>query len=529
MGFSQHTTANKTSNQTASPSSDRGLRLSLLRTVLNLRDALRCGRWSESRSRALPLAHADRHALLKPRQDFRFQSGQTNPEQAMRSRTWPIMVAGFGALLALIGILGWEMKRRAAEIQQELTATHEAFRSREQALNQLQSAVLLSSIFVRDSLLDRSQSLAHSHREQLTEYRSSISRHLEELEKTVSSEERRLLQNLKAEVDIYWKTLNPLFGLSSSERVSLGLDFLRTRVLPRRQAVLSMAKQIRAINETNFEREQDRLRSNQEAFQRSLVRLIAGVLGLGVIVACVVVFRLAHLEKRASEQRTRTERAEQELRRLSQQLVRAQEDERRTLSRELHDEIGQLLTALRMELSTLEELRKVEDFRFNDRLNDARDLAGQALNGVRDLAMGLRPSVLDDLGLAPALRWQAREFSRRSGIPVTVEIDGSLEPLPESHRTCIYRVTQESLTNVARHARARNIRVTLQGDSELLRLAVQDDGIGFDSRMGQANGLGLIGIEERVRQLGGRVSIVTETSKGTLLQIQIPRPQEVQA
>jgi signal transduction histidine kinase len=195
----------------------------------------------------------------------------------------------------------------------------------------------------------------------------------------------------------------------------------------------------------------------------------------------------------------------------------------------LHDEIGQLLTALRMELSTLEELRKIEDFRFNDRLNDARELAGQALNGVRDLAMGLRPSVLDDLGLAPALRWQAREFSRRFGIPVTVQIDGSLEPLPETHRTCIYRVTQESLTNVARHAGARNIRVTLHGDSELLCLAVQDDGIGFDTRIGQANGLGLIGIEERVRQLGGRVSIVTEPSKGTLLQVEIPRPQEVQS
>jgi len=182
-----------------------------------------------------------------------------------------------------------------------------------------------------------------------------------------------------------------------------------------------------------------------------------------------------------------------------------------------------------MELGTLEALRKTEGPEFRDHLRDMRELSSQALSSIRNLATGLRPSVLDDLGLDPALRWQAREFSRRYGIPVTIEIDGSLELLPENHRTCIYRVAQESLTNIARHAEARNIRITLHGDTQLLSLAVQDDGIGFDLGKTQPNGLGLVGIEERVRQLGGRVSIITQPSKGTLLRVQIPRPQEVQS
>jgi len=112
---------------------------------------------------------------------------------------------------------------------------------------------------------------------------------------------------------------------------------------------------------------------------------------------------------------------------LSQALVRVQEDERRAISRELHDEVGQMLTALRMELGNLEGLRADAGHQFEEHVAACRRIAVQALNSVRDLAMGLRPSILDDLGLGPALQWQAREFSRRSGVPVSVEIQGSLE------------------------------------------------------------------------------------------------------
>src|SRR5439155_7319864 len=193
-------------------------------------------------------------------------------------------------------------------------------------------------------------------------------------------------------------------------------------------------------------------------------------------VSAASIVRLSKLENRAEEHRVQTEHAEQELRRLSQQLVRAQEDERRNISRELHDEVGQILTALRVELGNLERLRSGPERDFRAHMDDAKDLAAQSLQSVRNLAAGLRPSVLDDLGLGPALEWQAREFSRRTGIPVEVVTEDVSDELPEAYRTCLYRVVQEALTNCARHSEARQIRIAMRTQNDRLCLAVQDDG-----------------------------------------------------
>ena len=136
--------------------------------------------------------------------------------------------------------------------------------------------------------------------------------------------------------------------------------------------------------------------------------------------------------------------------------------------------------------------------------------------------MGLRPTMLDELGLGPALRWQGREFSRRSGVPVTVQIDGDLDGLPETHRTCIYRVVQETLTNCARHAQAKSIRISIYGRHDWVKLSIQDDGAGFDPGEAAARGLGLIGIQERVRELEGTVTIISQPEKGTIVEVEVP-------
>jgi signal transduction histidine kinase len=219
-----------------------------------------------------------------------------------------------------------------------------------------------------------------------------------------------------------------------------------------------------------------------------------------------------------------------ELRHLSQQLVQAQEEERKSISRELHDEIGQMLTGLKMELANLEEFRNFPGDEFGKHLAETKALTEQTMRSVRDLAMGLRPSMLDDLGLEPALRWQAREFSRRSSIPVSIEAEGDLGHLAESVRTCIYRVVQESLTNCARHAQASNVQITVQGKKDGIRLTVQDDGKGFDPDNVSGGGLGLIGMEERIKKLGGTLAISSQNPKeprGTVLKVELPYIAEV--
>jgi signal transduction histidine kinase len=180
-----------------------------------------------------------------------------------------------------------------------------------------------------------------------------------------------------------------------------------------------------------------------------------------------------------------------------------------------------MLSAMTMELGNLESSLNSPD-KLRVRLDEARRLNADTIRGVRDLAMGLRPAMLDELGLGPALRWQGREFSRRSGVPVTVQIDGDLEGLPEAHRTCIYRIVQEALTNCARHAQAKTIRISIYGRHDWVQLSIQDDGVGFDPRQASSRGLGLIGIQERVRELEGKVTVTSQPEKGTILEVEVP-------
>src|SRR5581483_10693080 len=155
--------------------------------------------------------------------------------------------------------------------------------------------------------------------------------------------------------------------------------------------------------------------------------------------------------------------SELELRRLSGQLRSTQEHERKRLSRELHDQVGQLLTALRMELNAVQ--RSVTGSEGTLRLASAKHTVEQILNTVRNIAMLLRPSMLDDLGLVPALTWLCREMSRSSGIEITIDTNKEANALPDAHRTCLYRVVQEGLTNAFQHSGARKVQVGLAMDS----------------------------------------------------------------
>jgi signal transduction histidine kinase len=242
---------------------------------------------------------------------------------------------------------------------------------------------------------------------------------------------------------------------------------------------------------------------------------------LGLVVAGLTVFRIFELEKTASRQSKKVESAEREMRELSRQLVQTQEEERRSLSRELHDQIGQTLTAVRINLGNMEEALGTQGDPVHQQIEQTKRMAEQALRAVRDLAMGLRPAMLDDLGLEAALQWQARQHSRLCGVPVTVSVEGDLLELSDAHRTCIYRIAQEALNNAAKHARAKAINVSVRCHAGSVAIAVHDDGQGFDM-LKTGGGLGLVGMKERVRQLDGEILIQSEPGQGTELMAEIP-------
>ena len=244
---------------------------------------------------------------------------------------------------------------------------------------------------------------------------------------------------------------------------------------------------------------------------------------MGLLLALFSVRRILGLENETSSHLREISRARTELKQLSARLVEAQEEERRAISRELHDEIGQALTGVLVEMANLSTL--IRGGHVDALEEKAAQIKGEVENSisvVRNLALLLRPSMLDDLGLVPALQWQAREVSKRSGVWVKVTAEQVSEDLPEGHKTCVYRVVQEALHNCMQHASAKHVEVTVRQEAEGLMLSIRDDGRGFDSRHGR--GMGLLGMEERVSHLGGRFTVGSTPGQGTLLQVMLPLP-----
>jgi PAS domain S-box-containing protein len=224
---------------------------------------------------------------------------------------------------------------------------------------------------------------------------------------------------------------------------------------------------------------------------------------------------------------TERKRAEEALQRYPRQLIEAQEMERQNIARELHDQIGQVLTAIRLNLQTVWETCESSESRAL--IDEGVAMVDGAVEQVRDLSFELRPSLLDDLGLVAALRWYCDRFARRTGIRATHAID-----FPESTRlrveleTACFRIVQEAFTNVARHARARTVSLTLKSLKNQIYLSIKDDGRGFDTHsqlLSQSTShLGLRGMRERALALGGRLKIKSSPSRGTEISAHFPWP-----
>ena len=442
--------------------------------------------------------------------------------QAILSRSYFVLALGFGTLIALIAILSIGAIRRAQAIYSEMESTQEAYLQAESFRRDIATDMYLADILVRDYLLDPSPQNAPLHRQQLLEIRSSLQKRLDQLAATTTTDsDSPRLERLQNVVQSYWDSLDPIFDWTAQEKAQKSWYFLRHNVLPRRQAVVDLAREMAKLNHDNLEHERQRTKESRRVLESFLYRMMGFALAFGTLVALLTTHRVASLERKQQQQRRQIEETQSNLRKLSRRLVQAQEGERKALSRELHDEVGQTMTALGIEISNLQKLRNSDPEAFAARIEDAKQLNKKAMNVIRDLAMGLRPSMLDDLGLEPALSWQGREFSRRTGVPASVQVTGALDELSDAQRTSIYRIVQEAFTNCARHARAKNVLVSVCAEENRIALVVQDDGIGFDASA-RRSGLGLLGIQERVQDLDGSLRISSEKNKGTTLRVEIP-------
>jgi PAS domain S-box-containing protein len=210
-----------------------------------------------------------------------------------------------------------------------------------------------------------------------------------------------------------------------------------------------------------------------------------------------------------------------QLRELSDHLLDIRETERKNIAREIHDELGQQLTILKMDVSWLrQKLQKYDDAAVLKKTGDTLQLLNETIKTVRRIATELRPSMLDDLGLIEAIEWQSKEFEKRAGIRISFECGIPHLPVSGSIATSLFRIYQEALTNIARHAKAKHVFSNMQLANDQVILTIKDDGIGFDPQtLGVKKTLGLLGMKERTLMMGGRFEINSKAGEGTTIVI----------
>ena len=433
----------------------------------------------------------------------------------MRAKRPIFLAFGFAALLLVLALSGFAVWRNTRSAQQKVAALHDAHMRTGAVLASIRSNVYLIAILNRDYLLDPDARRTPHYLEQL----NRLGRATEDCFQNLAwpgqtAEEQAAIASLRREFDAYWNDI--VREWTPGDPHAEALEKLRERVR-RREEVFLLTSQVEQMSTENFRRERERITGLDQDFRASLAWISGLAFLLGVAIAGGTLVRMLALERKSVA-------AESELRRLSGQIRTAQEQERKYLSRELHDQVGQMLTGLRMELTSMSRLSaeagRQEIVPLVDR---AKGTVEQTLRIVRNIAMLLRPSMLDDLGLTPALAWLVKEMSRSSGVDIQADIDPALDSLPDAHRTCLYRVVQEALTNSTRHAGASRVELKLWSGNGYVNGVIADDGRGFDRAAAKAKGLGLIGMEERARELGGDLRIDSSPGRGTRLEIRLPR------
>ena len=433
---------------------------------------------------------------------------------------------GFGLIFGLWLTSGLDLLRRLAEVESRASAINARFTQNEEYLFTVRHQVLLGAVFVRDALLDIGFEEANYYRQRLQETRREIDEALQGYKPVVASRvERENWAVLQSEIEDYWNVVLPVLSWDPTRKFFEARTFLRRQVIPKRDVIISISKRIQALNREGFQQQQQALARVYRDMQRKMWWTSGLALLLGLGIAFLVTRYAGRLEARILQQHLQATENKRELQRLSAQLVRAQEEERRNIARELHDEIGQALTAIKMELA-LAERHLGQPGKARPALEEARSIADRAVQAVRDLSQLLHPIMLDDLGLPDTLNWYLRGFSKRTGILTQLIHDRMGERLAPEVEVCAYRIAQEALTNVARHAQARFCRLYLQRLPFTLLITVEDDGRGFDPQRLEAGsarrGLGLVGIRERASGLGGTFRLESSPGKGTRLSVELP-------
>jgi signal transduction histidine kinase len=433
---------------------------------------------------------------------------------------------GFGLTFGLWIIAGYQFTRRMADVEREASAISRRYMQAQELLATVRAQILIGSVYVRDALLDPDPASAGAYRRQLLETYGAIDKGLQQYVPVLNAPaERDRLVRLRREIDEFRATMVEVLNSDRSRWPSEARLLLQTRIVPKRELVIRVSEEVQALNREAFVQQQAGIAEVYRVTQRRIWQQLGLALAASLGIALLASLYSGRLESQLRHQRARDVQNTQDLQRLSAKLITAQEEERRSIARELHDEVGQVLTAIKVELALAQNT--IDAAGGPPRiLEAARSIADGALQTVRDLSHLLHPAMLDDLGLTAAIDWHLQSFGKRHDIRVQLLHERMNERLPPETEAAAFRIVQEALTNAARHAHATSCRIYLQGLSNTVLITIEDDGVGFDateiSQSTARRGLGLLGIRERVAQLRGTLRLESSPGKGTRLTVELP-------
>ena len=436
-----------------------------------------------------------------------------------------VLLSGFGLMLGLWLFAGYQVNERLQRVQRDGTAVSARYQQAQELLASVRTQVLVASVLLRDALLDPDANAQAEHRQAIERAYSGIDTLLTQYVPFLdSAAERERVGRLRAEIKEFRLASDEVLATDSTRWPSDARTLLR-RFMPKREAAIRVSDEVQALNRAAFIDEQRALTEMQSAMQRQVWTVFGIALSISLVIGWLASRHASWLERRLTEQHAREERISGDLQRLSARLVQAREEEQRRIARELHDEVGQALSAVKVELAVAE--RRIERISgARALLAEAQSSADSAIHSVRDLSHLLHPSVLDDLGLVAALDSLVTDFRRRHHIAVEFLHQGHDHRLQAETERAAYRIAQEALTNIARHGEATTGDVRLTTDPASLTITIEDNGVGFDvadvERPGKRRGLGLLSIRERVAGLGGTVRIESAPGRGSRIEVALP-------
>ena len=460
---------------------------------------------------------------------LRLPADRVTAQAAAVFSTLTIKAALFLGVVLIGGIwlfAGYYFTRRMAELEQRSAAIHSRYTRAQDLLTEVRGHVLMGSVYVRDALLDPDPTSAPAYRRQLeASYREADDALRQYVPVTDAVAEHERIARLHHEIADFRLTLTEVLDTESRDWPAEARTLLRSRIMPKREGVMRISEQVQALNRSAFVQQQNDIAAVYRLTQRRVWQSFGLAVAASFGIALLAMTYAGRLEAWLRRQRLKDIDTARDLQRLSSQLLTAQVEERRCIARELHDEVGQVLTAIKVELSVAQHAVEAAGAPPN-LLEDARAITDGALNVVRDLSHLLHPALLDDLGLPAAVAWYIKGFGRRHGLSVELLQEGMDERLSIDVESAAFRIVQEALTNVAKHARATSCRVHLQRRTNTLLVTIEDDGVGFDpavaARPMTTGGLGLISIRERVAHLQGALHLDTAPGQGVCLTVELP-------